>query len=383
MFTADLYEPDAWAKLFEDAGARYVVLTSKHHDGFTLWPNEQANDRGFAWNSVETGAKRDLAGELSKAVKKTSVKMGFYYSLYEWYHPWWKNDRERFVDEHYLPQIKDLVQKYDPEILWADGEWDMEADKWKSKEFLAWLYNESVAKDHILVNDRWGKGMRQKNGGYYTTEYEAGKEFDKPWEECRGMGFSFGYNQNEDAEDYNSTRTLLLVLIDIVSNGGNLLLDIGPDHRGRIPVIMQQKLKDIGDWLAVNGEAIYNTRTWEKTCQWSEGIIEEPERGSFKSKYDIMELTVNPPPGKATKEIFFTKKENILYAICPIFPDEKLTIKDLSLPSTAKISFLGMDGNLEWQQAGKNVEVMMPVVNPSRMPCEYAYTFKIEKYSLL
>ena len=89
-FTADLFDPEEWASLFEAAGAKYIVLTSKHHDGFTLWPNEQANDRGFAWNSMETGAKRDLVGELTNAVKKTSVKMGLYYSLYEWYHPWWK-----------------------------------------------------------------------------------------------------------------------------------------------------------------------------------------------------------------------------------------------------------------------------------------------------
>ena len=123
----------------------------------------------------------------------------------------------------------------------------------------------------MVINDRWGKGIRQVHGGYYTTEYEAGKSFDRPWEECRGMGFSFGYNQNEDAQDYNSTRALLLMLIDIASNGGNLLLDIGPDGRGKIPPIMQERLLEMGQWLSVNGEAIYGTRRWIKPAQWSEG----------------------------------------------------------------------------------------------------------------
>ncbi len=218
LFKADLFNPTEWAELFEKAGAKYVVLTSKHHDGFTLWPNKEANDRGFAWNSMEVGAKRDLVGELSTAVKKTGIKMGLYYSLYEWYHPLWKNDKERFVDEHFLPQIKDLVENYKPDILWGDGEWDMTAEKWKSKEFLTWLFNKSSVKRSVVINDRWGKGVRKHHGGYFTTEYEAATpEFKKPWEECRGMGFSFGYNQNEDAQDYNSPKALVLTLVNIVS----------------------------------------------------------------------------------------------------------------------------------------------------------------------
>ncbi|MCB0669798.1 MAG: alpha-L-fucosidase, partial [Saprospiraceae bacterium] len=257
LFKAELFDPDAWAALFKKSGAKYVVLTSKHHDGFTLWPNKEANDRGFAWNSMEVGAKRDLLGDLSLAVKAEGIKMGFYYSLYEWFHPWWINDRERFVDEHFLPQVKDLVQRYEPDILWGDGEWEMEAEKWKTAELMAWLYNESKVKDKIITNDRWGKGVRHKHGGYYTSEYESGLEVSHPWEECRGMGFSFGYNRNEDIEDYNSARTLVLLLVDVVSRGGNLLLDIGPRADGKIPPVMQERLLQMGKWLSRNGEAIY------------------------------------------------------------------------------------------------------------------------------
>ncbi len=166
LLKADLFEPDNWAKLFKDAGAKYVVLTAKHHDGYTLWPNQQANDRGFAWNSMEIGAKRDLVGDLSVAIKDSGLKMGLYYSLLEWYHPWWLSDKERFVDEHFLPQVKELVIKYKPDVLWADGVSTMQAEQWKSKEFLAWLFNDSEVKNTVVVNDRWGKGVQQKHGGF-------------------------------------------------------------------------------------------------------------------------------------------------------------------------------------------------------------------------
>ncbi|AGA80140.1 alpha-L-fucosidase [Echinicola vietnamensis] len=377
MFTADLFDPKEWAALFEEAGAKYIVLTSKHHDGFTLWPNEQANDRGFAWNSMEVGAHRDLVGELTKAVRKTEVKMGVYYSLYEWYHPWWQHDKERFVEDHYLPQIKDLVQRYQPDILWTDGEWEMEGEQWKSEAFLAWLYNESAAKDHILVNDRWGKGLRQQHGGYYTTEYEAGKTFDKPWEECRGMGFSFGYNQNEDAQDYNSAQALILMLVDIVSNGGNLLLDIGPDARGNIPPIMQERLLEIGQWLEVNGEAIYGTRKWTKAAQWSEGDREIDHEKGYRGGDYILKQTIDPTPGKAVKQLFFTQKEGDVYAISPVYPAETLRIKDLQASTSTEVTLLGHDAPLDFQQQGKDLLVTVPRLASNQMPCQHAWSFRI------
>lgn len=379
MFTADLYEPADWAELFKASGAKYVVLTSKHHDGFTLWPNEQANDRGFPWNSMETGAKRDLAGDLSAAVKAVGLKMGFYYSLYEWFHPWWKNDRERFVDEHYLPQIKDLVTKYEPDILWGDGEWEMEAEQWKSQELLAWLYNESPVKDKILVNDRWGKGIRQHHGGYYTTEYEAGHEFDKPWEECRGMGFSFGYNRNEDAQDYNSTRALILMLLDIVSNGGNLLLDIGPDARGQIPPIMQNRLLEMGDWLTVNGEAIYGTQRWKESAQWTEGDRELEKTGSYLGGDYILQQTIRKIPGKAKKEVFFTQKEGNLYATTPIFPKDKLILKGVRPTSATEVHLLGYEQALSYRYRKGNLEIQVPRLTYDELPCLYAWVFRVSE----
>ncbi len=380
MFTADLFDGERWASLFAQAGARYVVITSKHHDGFCLWPNAQANDRGFPWNSMEVGAKRDLLGELTPAVKAAGLKMGFYYSLYEWFHPWWQSDKPRFITEHFHPQFKDLVQRYHPDIMWGDGEWDLEAADWKTPELLAWLFNESPVKDSVVVNDRWGKGIRQKHGGYYTTEYEATAEYNRPWEECRGMGFSFGYNHNEDIEDYNSPQTLILMLTDIVSHGGNLLLDIGPDHRGKIPVIMQERLLQIGSWLKLNGEAIYGTRKWTRSEQWSDGRRDyKPEGQSYLGGDYILKLTVDPEPGYAVKELYFTRKESTLYAISPRWPGDSLTIRDLQLPKNCKVTWLANGQELQWTQQGGNAVIHMPEYKPGLLqPAQQsAYVLKL------
>ena len=236
-FRAELFDADKWADIFARSGARYIVPTSKHHEGFCLWPSAEASrDWGRPWNAVETGPHRDLMAELAAATRKRGLKFGFYYSLYEWYNPLWLSDRKRFVDEHLFPQFKDVVTRYQPAIIFSDGEWDMHSKDWKSEELLAWLFNESGCKDEVVVNDRWGKECRHKHGGYWTTEYAAGlKDGSHPWEESRGMGYSYGYNRAERIDDYKSAREFILVLCDLVSRGGNLLLDIGPNADGTIP----------------------------------------------------------------------------------------------------------------------------------------------------
>lgn len=280
LFKPYLFDAEAWADLFARSGARYIVLTSKHHDGYCLWPSEEASRTwGRPWNAKDTGPGRDLLGELTAAVnRRPELKMGFYYSLYEWYNPLYQQDVDRYVMEHMLPQMRDLVETYRPWVFWTDGEWDHPSDTWKSQQFLAWLFNESPVKDVVAVNDRWGKECRHTHGGYYTTEYGMGVEGDHPWEECRGMGHSFGYNRNESIDEYRSARTLIHTLIEIVSKGGCLLLDVGPTGDGRIPVIMQQRLMQIGDWLVVNGEAIYGTRPWKKTGIEKTFVVERVDR---------------------------------------------------------------------------------------------------------
>ncbi|RLE00145.1 MAG: alpha-L-fucosidase [Bacteroidetes bacterium] len=382
MFTADEFYADQWARLFEDAGAKYMVITSKHHDGFTLWPSETAKKTwGFPWNAGDVGAKRDLLKELEIAVKKTEVKFGTYYSLYEWFNPLWLSDKDKYVVEHMHPQFKELVENYTPDIIWPDGEWDMEAEKWKTPELLAWLFNESPIGETVVINDRWGKGIRNHHGGYYTTEYESGLDGSHPWEECRGIGFSFGYNVNETEEDYATPQTLIYLLLNVVSNGGNLLLDIGPDARGQVPQIMQDRLLAMGDWLKVNGEAIYGTRKWDRACQWSQkGKKNWMPKGTHYLPADfILKQTVDQQPGYAVREAFFTSKGEDLYAIVPGWPTEDLLIRDLNITPGTTISMLGTDVKLEYEQKGKHLLIHIPELDATQLPCDYAYSFKISK----
>ena len=380
-FKAELYNPDEWAKLFEQSGARYIVLTSKHHDGFTLWPNKEADrDWGFKWNALDVGPKRDLLGDLFKAVRKTSVHAGMYFSLYEWFNPLWKADKEKYAMEHAWPQMKELINNYQPDVFWTDGDWEAPAETWKSQEFLAWLYNESPVKNKVVVNDRWGEGVRFKHGGIYTPEYQPELDFeDHYWEESRGMGYSYGYNREEDAWDYNSTQSLVLQLIDKVSRGGNFLLDIGPDEHGKIPPIMQERLLQMGEWLTINGEAIYGTTRWKEHAQWSEGNREYKDRSGDM----LLKITIDPDPGYAVKEIFYTYNENTntLYAIFPKYPaNKKLLLKGIRLPSSSVIDFLSLKQSLSWKQQGDDIVVDLSDYDPNKIKAPYAYVLKIGSY---
>ncbi len=381
QFKAELFKPAEWAKLFEQSGAKYIVLTSKHHDGYCLWPSKDANRTwGFPWNAADVGPKRDLIGDLFKEVRKTSVHAGMYYSLYEWFNPLWKKDPSQYAQQHMWPQMKELINNYQPEVFWTDGDWDASENVWKSKEFLAWLYNESPVKDKIVTIDRWGSGVRFKHGMVYSPEYQPELQFeDHYWEESRGMGYSYGYNREEDAWDYNSTQSLIIHLIDKVSRGGNFLLDIGPDEHGKIPPIMQERLLQIGEWMNINGEAIYNTTRWKTASQWSEGRRDYTDRGG-----DVMlKLTVNPDPGFAVKEVFYTynEKTNTLYAIFPRYPDNrKITLNNIELPKGTNVTFLSTHEKVIWAIDGNDTQIALPGYNPNKIKAPYAYVLKIENF---
>lgn len=363
QFRAELFDPGHWADVFQRSGARYVVLTSKHHEGFALWPSREASATwGRPWNAVETGPKRDVLGDLSQAVRAKGLKMGYYYSLYEWYNPLWLSDKPRYIREHMFPQFKDLVTRYQPELVFADGEWDLPSAEWRSPELLAWLFNESKVKDTVVVNDRWGKDSRHKHGGYWTTEYTPGMSgSDHPWEESRGMGFSYGYNRAERLEHYHSGRGLVIMLCDIVSRGGNLLLDIGPDGDGTIPVVMEERLTQIGSWLKTNGEAIYGTRPFTAAKQWSAGEVPKIDYNQeFESAYDVTKLTERPAPGKASIEAFFTAKGRDVYAILPRWPGRRFTLKDAAALEPKSVTLLGGGGPLRFSKSGAAIDIDLP-----------------------
>jgi len=385
-FTCELFDPKLWADILARSGARYVVPTSKHHDGFCMWPSAEASrDWGRPWNSAEAGPRRDLLGELSEAVRARGLRFGLYYSLYEWFNPLWLTDRPRYVDAHLLPQFKDVVTRYRPAIIFSDGEWEMTSKQWRSEELLAWLYNESPSRAEVVVDDRWGSDTRHKHGGYYTTEYAAGMEgAAHPWEESEGLGYSYGYNRAENLDDYKSARNLVFLLVDTVSRGGNLLLDIGPGADGTIPVIMQQRLVEIGDWLRVNGEAIYGTRFAGRACQWTQGSRPVQGYGEYRVKYDLMQqVGQRPVDGRAVKQVFFTQRPGALYAITAGWPEGPLVLSGVVAPPGAAVSLLGYGGPVRASGAGTTLTIEAPQLAPDAMPCRFAYAFRIEGASLL
>jgi len=350
-FTCELFDAQEWASLFKRAGARYVVPTSKHHDGYCIWPSKEATQSwGRPWNSMDVGPKRDLLGELTDAVRGHGMKSGFYYSLYEWYHPWYKKDFEKYRDEHFVPQFKDVVTRYKPSLIFADGEWDHPSGQWRTPELLAWLFNKSSCKDEVVINDRWGKESRSQHGGYFTTEYghvggNRKLAQGRPWEENRGIGASFGYNRNESIDEYRSTSELVHLLVDTVSRGGNLLLDVGPTADGRIPVVMQDRLVGIGEWLDVNGEAIYGTRKWR--------VVKEGEA------------------------VCYTSKGDAVYAIALRWPGISLTLESPTADGEVKVALLGHGQPLENQMTAAGLCIDLSAVPLEEAPCKHAYVFRL------
>ena len=345
-FNAELFDPEQWAELFARSGARYVIPTAKHHDGFCLWPSAHA----WNWNSVDVGPHRDIIGELATAVRAQGLRMALYYSVYEWFHPWFLNDVDRYVVEHMHPQLKDLVMRYEPSLIFTDGEWDKPSEVWRSCEFLTWLFNEAPNRDEVVVNDRWGAETRSAHGGYFTTEYGevgGGKPLTegRKWEENRGLGHSFGFNRNEDLADYMTPEATIHLLINTVSRGGNLNLNVGPTADGRIPVIMQERLLQLGEWLGVNGEAIFGTRPWRMQAQG-----------------DVVR---------------YTSTSAAVYAICLRWPGQELALDGVRVAECAEVTLLGHKQPLAWRADESGLTVQMPPLTVGQMPCEHAYVVKL------
>ena len=349
LFKAEHFCADDWAALFREAGARYVVLTSKHHDGFCLW-NSQYSPH---WNSVVMGPHMDIMDSLSHAVTRQGMHFGFYYSLLEWSHPLYaKSTIDKWVDNHMLPQLQELVVRYKPDVIYADGEWDYDSETLKSRKFLSWLYNGSPVKSSVVVNDRWGKETRSKHGDYYTTEYNLvhqkegiGDKAFHPWEESRGIGTSYGYNRFERVEDYLSSKELVRLLVRTVANGGNLLLDVGPDANGLIPVIMQERLLDIGKWLKINGEAIYSSQP----CR---------------------ELSVK------NENVYLTKAHGNLYIIGMEYPDKPVVIEGVSMAGHACL--LGDQGKIVTTLKNGKLSIEIPALSLCHLSSPLAWVVKIE-----
>ncbi|HSO85814.1 MAG TPA: alpha-L-fucosidase, partial [Draconibacterium sp.] len=245
----------------KDAGQKYIVITSKHYDGFAMFGSKASK-----YNIVDaTPFKRDILKELAEACRKQDMKLGFYYSqAQDWYHPGgavsgnveWdeshKGDMNKYIDEIAIPQVKEILANYgDVAVLWWDTPTNM------TKEMTEKLAALTKPYPNLITNNRLGAGM----GGDLETPEQFVPATGFPgrnWEVCMTMNGHWGYNAYDDR--WKSTEDLLRKLIDIVSKGGNFLLNVGPNQYGIIPEVCQQNLREMGDWLKVNGEAIYGTQ---------------------------------------------------------------------------------------------------------------------------
>lgn len=264
---AEQFDPDDWAQLFRSAGADYVIPTTKHHDGIALWDAPGTGTR----NTVNRGPGRDLIEEIGGSVRKAGMRFGVYYSGgLDWHaRPFPPHttsasvhgDRPQDADyaAYAYEHVRDLVDRYQPDILWNDINWP-DGGKHFGDHGLGRLFRHFYsANPEGLVNDRWGEGTHHD---YATSEYEhMGQNESEPhWENCRGIGFSFGYNQVEGPEQSLSGRELARHLIDVVSRGGHFLLNVGPKADGTIPDIQRRSLTELGQWMAKGKEYLVGAR---------------------------------------------------------------------------------------------------------------------------
>ncbi|TVQ06326.1 MAG: hypothetical protein EA359_01265 [Balneolaceae bacterium] len=277
LWKAELFDAREWAEIFERAGAKYIILVSKHHDGFALWPSEYAP----GWNSVDVGPKRNIVAEVADAVRERDIRFGLYYSLPEWNHPlhqWYIDPHDQihtYVEQHMIPQFKEVVGTYKPDLLFTDGEWFNDAEDWHARQLIAWYFD--LVGDDAIVNDRWGHGS---NIGYITPEYSSGGiETDRPWAEVRGIGRSFGLNRNEKLEAYKTPAELIRLFVRTVAWGGGLTINVGPYADGKIPLVQQERIEKLGEWIRTNEEAIYASTTWKRPGEERQVTLEriDPE----------------------------------------------------------------------------------------------------------
>jgi len=250
QFTAEDFDPDAWARLAVQAGMRYMVLTTKHHEGFCLWDSAICS-----YNSKRRGPKRDIVAEFVAAGKRAGLKVGLYYSLGDWRNPdWaagWKGDvfaRERFMDyTHGL--VRELMTNYGPiDILWYDLPQCYSPDEWRSVELNAMARS---LQPHILINNR-----ALTTEDFATPEqHVAASSQGRLWESCMTLNDHWGYCPTDTR--FKTPAAVAYNLATIAAGGGNLLLNVGPDPRGRIPEASAQILRRVGEWLQTHGQAIY------------------------------------------------------------------------------------------------------------------------------
>jgi alpha-L-fucosidase len=383
QLTAANYDPAAWATLFRQAGARFVVPVAEHHDGFAMYDTALSE-----WCAAKMGPKRDVLGELAQAVRAEDMVFGL--SSHRIEHWWFFSGGRQFPSDvqdaryaglygparqsherlnhafmaDWLARMVELIDKYQPQLIWFDWWIEQKALEPYLKQFAAYYYNRG---------HEWGKGVAVNHKfeafppGTAVFDIERGQLAGIPpffWQNDTSVSKnSWGYIQGHD---YKTAADLVGDLVDVVSKNGALLLNIGPRPDGTIPDEEQALLRAIGRWLEVNGEAIYGTRPWtvfgEGPTEVAEGEFTDTRRGAFTSH-----------------DFRFTTTGDALYAICLARPHGEVVIRSLGSGSTLhadrirSVTLLGGHGELAWAQSAAGLSITLP----AELPGEHAFTFKI------
>ncbi|WP_264556302.1 alpha-L-fucosidase [Halocatena marina] len=375
-FTAENWDPDGWASLFDDIGAGYVVLTGEHHDGFPLWDTHYTK-----YNAVEMGPERDLVGDLAEAVRDQGLRFAAsYHANYNYYQPGFDGqfghpdyekggpgDGEGGPGSEYVDFMnakhRELIRKYDPDLLWFDVP-KAEGKHLHAQELIADYYNRAAEQNkEVAVNDRASTDTigptidvennesEDTHGDFITPEYATFDEIrDEPWEGTRGIGHSFGYNAAEGEDDHLSRKELIHSFVDIVSKNGNLLINVGPKADGTIPEIQKNRLQALGNWLDVNGEAIFESRPW---------TIAEDDKSDTAVRY--------------------THRSGVLYAIALDWPGDTLS---LSVPAHADLAEAPdvtlLTGDGKRSLTATLVDDQLAIELPERPDHDHAYAVRID-----
>jgi alpha-L-fucosidase len=363
QFNPTEYDADKWVEIAKNAGMKYIVITSKHHDGFALWDSEVSEYDVMDFAPI----KRDLLAELKAACEKHGVKLCFYHSIMDWHHPdaqaphypdYNTDEKEnpnfqRYVDNYLFPQVTELVEKYDPYVMWFDGEWIPE---WTHENGVRMYTHLRKLNPNLIINNRVDKGRQGMQGMNDSSEdyvgdfgtpeqeiLEGTSEFD--WEACMTMNDSWGYKKSDD--NWKSKEMLIHNLVDVTAKGGNYLLNIGPTPEGTIPAPSVERLMAMGDWLDINGEAIYETERLQNDYQEGE-------------------------------DIRFTKKkgESTYYGITLKAPQGQLNFKSLKPEDGSEVYLLGYDQPLEWSY-DETSGLTITVPSEAGSNVDFAWVFKI------
>jgi alpha-L-fucosidase len=349
--TSQAFDAATWAALFAESGARYVVLTTKHHDGYLLWPSDARNPNRKDWQS-----ERDLVGELTDAVRDAGMKMGLYYSggldwtfgglpMADFMGMIQAIPRTPEYAEYLAAHWRELIARYAPSVIWNDIHHPPGADD--AHKLFAHYYD---AVPDGVVNDRFdvpGTRAGTTHADFTTPEFSTLETIsERPWETCRGIGSGFGYNANEPDSQLMSVDDIVHLLVDIVSKNGNLLLNVGPMKDGTIPPAQANRLRGVGAWLDLNGEAIYGSRPWRTHAAVT----------------------------ASGKQVRFTTSDDALYAIVLGFAvGETVTIEGLNLDSQSTVELLGDPDPLHFEPEGGGTTFHLP----EQLPTAPAYTLRI------